>query len=540
MLALDRGWIWRNIANALPSSSAEAVRAARLSVDAFLEAGEKRDAATSMLLLSELLEYEGPVSAIHQLKDMLSLIEVNGVVEDVLRSSIYHSLATRYHKLRSFELGLEAELEAVSLLRGVVGAEKDLVCSLNLAAILAESCGDVALSEKLSAEAITLENEGSAEKYVLARRITNLFEEFNSAEAEEIRALVDMTQDQGLISLCEIAIAEADPNLTPIVRLRKLESVVVKLEREKGSPESKHSAMFAIVRVLREEGRLDRAQLWLRRILLEQPLDLDARDTLLQVLWDCEAWGDAAIFTKEQIVLHGELPGLLWAYGRSQLEAGDFNGALATFMLALSKVDVENPLRSSILEYREKALELGAALPVIAPNAIKLKPIIKEELLEAFEQFSSFISTEKRMVFWTRSSPKEDYDWVSHPEKRAQDLFHTFMKARFLDRISIFEEISTGAGRLDIYIKLDGGLSVVVELKMCGFRYSSAYAASGEEQIKHYMDNRSSSIGYLLVFDARLNKNKERLISDASRASDTIYEIFVDVRPRVSGEKGKG
>lgn len=533
LFAADRGWIWRNLANALPRTSSEAIRAARLSVDAFLEAGEKREAATSMLLLSELLEYEGPIAAVEQLKDMLKLIEANGVVEDVLRSSIYHSLAAQYLKLRSFELGLKAAMEAVSLLRGVAGAERDLVCCLNLSAILAKNCAELELFESLSSEAMALESKGAAEEYALARRITKLFEEFNTAEAEEVRTLAAESGNLDLITLCEVTIAVSDPDLGALARLRKLEAVVVKLERAKSSPEAKHPAMLAIVKILREEGRLDRAVLWLKRILLEQPLNLDARDTLLQVLWDSEAWGDAAIFTKEQIALHGELPGLLWVHGKSLLEAGEFNGALSAFMQALSKVEADNPMRADILECRERALTLGATLPIVAPRDQGVRPILKEELLEAFEQFSKFISADKRMTFWFRPDPKEDYKWVSHPEKRAQDLFHTFLKARFLDRISIFEELDTGAGRLDIYLKLDGGLAVIVELKMCGFGYSSTYAAAGEGQIQHYMANRSSSIGYLLVLDARLKDNGGRLMSDLSQAANTIYEIFVDMRPRV-------
>lgn len=58
---------------------------------------------------------------------------------------------------------------------------------------------------------------------------------------------------------------------------------------------------------------------------------------------------------------------------------------------------------------------------------------------------------------------------------------------------------------MDILLKFDGGLSVILELKMCGFGCSSAYAASGENQICHYMEQRHSYLGFLIVFDARLN-----------------------------------
>src|ERR1700736_6708366 len=99
--------------------------------------------------------------------------------------------------------------------------------------------------------------------------------------------------------------------------------------------------------------------------------------------------------------------------------------------------------------------------------------------------FARFVQADKRMRFWTKGA------WISHPERFAQDLLHTALKAQFKERLLIFEELAAGAGRLDMLLQLGGGMSAIVELKMCGHRYSSAYAASGEDQIRHYMQNRS-------------------------------------------------
>jgi hypothetical protein len=112
-------------------------------------------------------------------------------------------------------------------------------------------------------------------------------------------------------------------------------------------------------------------------------------------------------------------------------------------------------------------------------------------------------------------------------------LLHTFLKARFNERIEIFEEVGTGAGRLDLYVKLDGGLSVIVELKMCGGSYSSAYAASGEDQIRHYMENRKTALGYLVVFDGRLDTNGQPLLTRQA-GPYTVLEKLVNVSPRVT------
>jgi hypothetical protein len=54
---------------------------------------------------------------------------------------------------------------------------------------------------------------------------------------------------------------------------------------------------------------------------------------------------------------------------------------------------------------------------------------------------------------------------------------------------------------------------------MCGFGYSTAYAATGEEQIVHYMENRNTRLGYLIVLDARLDANGKPLFSNIAAPS---------------------
>lgn len=49
------------------------------------------------------------------------------------------------------------------------------------------------------------------------------------------------------------------------------------------------------------------------------------------------------------------------------------------------------------------------------------------------------------------------------PERQAQTLLHTFLKARFLTRLDAVEEVSAGAGRLDLLLKFSGGLGAVVD-----------------------------------------------------------------------------
>jgi len=120
-------------------------------------------------------------------------------------------------------------------------------------------------------------------------------------------------------------------------------------------------------------------------------------------------------------------------------------------------------------ELRDKALDLGGRIAAVPPE-VAAGPVSRPEFEAALIEFANFVKAKKRMTFW-RLNEKKERVWTSSPEAYAQTLLHTYMQAKkFNDRVEIFEELDTGAGRLDLYIKLEGGLSIVVELKMCGKR----------------------------------------------------------------------
>lgn len=152
-----RGWIWRNLSMALELHDPAARRAAQRSADAFLEAGQKRLAATSLVRLSHLLEHDSPAEAIEQLDAMLQIMTQSGLLGNELRAAIHHAKGNRYLALRSYGPGLAAALEAVQLRRGMAGAEPGLISSLHLAVVLANGLNDNDRAVELEREAETLE-----------------------------------------------------------------------------------------------------------------------------------------------------------------------------------------------------------------------------------------------------------------------------------------------------------------------------------------------------------------------------------------------
>lgn len=523
----ERGWIWRNLSYSTKDSDSE--RALKSAVDAFLEAGDKKEAAATLMQLSRMLERSNSASALEQLDEMQALVADQGLIGSELSAMIQHARASRLVKLRNFAGAFDAAMKAVELRRGMTGVEDDLITSLHLAAISGWECGNSATSDELDAEARKLESEISSPRFALGRRLIALNGAYDAVEMDAIEKDAVAGGERDILSTVAVIRATVNPALDVTQRLQLLEAAL----RDKPSKQAKQAIMLAIASVLRNDGQHQRAAEWYRRILNEEPFQLDARDLLIDSLWRIEAWGDAAIFLKSQIDIHGEAPGLLHAYGRSLLEAGDASGCIPVLTRALKLATSGGEAHTAILASRERALEFGGTLTA-EPTPTQSRPLLRDEIEEALKLFSAFVSSEKRMRFWERLDPLADYKWATQPERRAQDLLHTYIKARFQDRVSVFEEIATGAGRLDVLLKVDGGLSIILELKICGFGYSSAYAASGEDQIRHYMEQRKVHIGYLMVFDARLNDFSGTLLAPDAGGQDTICEIFVDMRPRVT------
>ena len=72
---------------------------------------------------------------------------------------------------------------------------------------------------------------------------------------------------------------------------------------------------------------------------------------------------------------------------------------------------------------------------------------------------------------------------------------------------------------------------------MCGSGYSSSYAFEGKEQIVHYMENKGTSLGYLVIFDARRDDFGKGLKGVELVGKHTVYTKFIDVRSEVRFKK---
>jgi tetratricopeptide (TPR) repeat protein len=528
--AAKRGWCWRNVSLALEPNEPEARAAARHSADAFLQAGDKKEAAKSLVRLSDCLVFGKPEDAIRALDEMFALAAKEGLDDRDLGSAAKHIRAIRLAELGRHSEAFDDAMTAVELRRGINGLETQLANSLYLASIQKQKLGQEDEADRLEAEADALSQSNPDPQHRFALEVTELFSNFERAKADDLSKRAKAADAIEIVASVNIAIAELDPMLDDSARIGLLEGTLDDLDAADAPDRAKEPARFALAMRLENSGHRGRAEGWYRTILAANPNSFQVRDRLIQCLWNQKKWGQAAELLSYEIDRFGKSPGLLFALGKSLVEAGDFTKAvpLLTDTMALAE---EPGLKDLAREMRERALDAGGTVPPHRPELAPTNPVTYEELESVLADFSKFISADKRMAFWINEN--YEHKWVPNPERRGKDFLHIFLKARLRDRIDVFEEIGAGAGRIDLYLKFGNGLAAVVELKMCGKGYSSTYAASGEEQIIHYLENRDTSHGYLVVFDARVNDFGKALLKAPATGKFTIGERFVDLRPEV-------
>lgn len=533
--AATRGWAWRNLSLVLSPRNTESLQAARLSADCFLEAGEKRNAVASLLRVCDILEHHDRLQAASELASLEHLVNAPDLWGQLERAALHHNLGNRYLGWRQHKLALEEAKQAIALRRGLSGQEDELISSLHLAVVAALGLDQLTDANAYQSEADRLTEQRASARSKLVARIEAMFDTFDPLVAAEVLAEARSTNDSNLWGAAELAAILANRDQDSALQLARLEDLDGELRRKNARAAAHKPVGLAIVNLLRKSGDLSAACDWLSKMLQSDAGSIDLRDYYADTLRQAQRWGDLAAFMKQQLAVHGQLPGLLSIYGEALLEAGDLSAAVTQLTNALRLMPEDAPPRMFIEKLRNRALDLGGT--ILPPPTINAElPVSRADLERALRDYRTFISGEKRMTFW-RSTPG-DHEWTDQPERQAKDLLHTFLKARFTDRIDIYEELSAGAGRIDLLLKFASGLQAIIELKLCGYGYSSEYAASGEDQIKHYTEARGVRLGYLVVHDARLSDLGKPLLSPTGGA-DTIFEYLIDIAPRVPKKRGR-
>ena len=525
-----RAWACNNLATLLKPTDPTAAEYAQLASDAFLQQGQRVDAARNSLRRANCILAERPADALRHIDEAIGWFAPDGANGRDLRAGLLHAKANTLLRLGHPADAERLAVEAAELRRGIHGAEEGRCASLHLAAHAAKDAGhsDAAASYQQEADSLAATSDDAAG--TLLRRIALLISEFDADTADRLGAEAATMDDPRARGALEL-VRSFRLDLPLADRISHLEKAEAMLKTAGGRARDMDLVHHALAAQLLAAGFRDRALPHYMTVLEHDPLNHEARQNAGALLFELGKWEDAVRFFAEQLRVFGRKPGILYAYGRSLLESGDPGRAVAFLNDARNAGGADPSLRKFAEEFMNVALQrAGRAAPPSEASRDE-RPISREELEECLTEFSAFVAGDKRMTFWSADG-NGAHKWTSRPEHVAKDLLHTALKMRFRARIEVFEEIPAGAGRIDLYIRCQGGLAVVLELKMLGApSYSTTYAFSGQDQVVHYMESKGVKLGYLVLFDARRRDFGTGLNPTTTVNASTVRVFFVDVRP---------
>ena len=323
-----RAWAWRNISLTLRRSDPEAKEAAQRSADAFLQAGNKRQAGTSLVRVVDCLMTEAPERALTALEQMFALVEQESIGNRELRAAVYHVRANRLLELRNAPLALDDAKQAIALRRGLLGAEAQLVSSLHLAAAALLILGQKDEAKTYSDEADALSCREGISHFDLANQVMSLFETFNRDLAGRLETDARASGNWQIVSGVVVARATRDPSLTPEKRLGILEGLLLELDGVHAPSRIREPARRAIAELLTKMGNPERSIGWWRDLARDRPWDNGILANLLNCYMAMKEWAEAEKLLRAQINLRGERPGLLFFLGKVLHSNGRFSEAV--------------------------------------------------------------------------------------------------------------------------------------------------------------------------------------------------------------------
>ena len=501
-----------------------------LAYDRFLESGYKSEAIKNIVHLSHLFENKDPNAANRYLDEAINLYDDQKIIDKEFIASLYHKKGLYCYSINNISEGLEFAEKACFYRETLFGNEYEKYSCYRLAEILANLLQHEKKYEFYHGKAEELINLIQNDGFFLQRELEIIIGDNQKLDTNIISKIESSNFDWLKFSMyLYLAI---NKELSFEKRLEMLDKAKIILRRKKFSNQDYSLIHFAFGELYRNENMLDDAFANYKECLKYNPFYTSALQNCGAMLWHNKAWDKAVSFFKEQIDKLGELPNLSFAYARSLFENGNIEEAFEFFKKCQGNIK-----NVYVQKYLLLCIEKSKTLTLNTSNSVstlqRSTNISLNEFKEALNEFSYSISSDSRMHFWEINKNTKQYKWKACPEETGKQMLITYLNGKFgKNRIEIIQENRAGAGIIDLYLILTGGLKIVLELKICGGAgYSSNYALSGENQIVHYLDNKPTKIGFLLVFDGRL-RDYSKCFKPVQAINDfTIYTIAIDMRP---------
>lgn len=521
-----RAWAYQGL-SLIANNDDDKILFINKAIDRHLESGARDEAIKNIVKLSELYSSNNPAESNRLLDYAISLYDSQRLIDRELSASLNHKKASYLYEIGRYKLAFEFAEQACNLRAELFGNEAEQYSSYKLAENLAKITGDNEKQELYRSKSEELLSIIKDEDSILRHEIALLVES-RKPITEDIEDKVRQSDSKDI--KCSVNLYKAINSDLPFEEgMALLDEAKIYADnlRDKTLLATVH---FAIAEQYRKNNNINDALSNYNACLQQNAFYRAAYQNCTAMLFNNNNWGDAEKFIKERIDLFGELPTMCFAYGRTLYENGKYSEALTYFKKSGDSVDNIDKFILDCAKMLGDDFQLSKGDFVVN----KSKSLSINEFTNALAEFSSSISSDSRMHFWTQDGKPGKYKWKSGPEELGKQMLITFLNGKFGKKsVDIIQETRAGAGIIDLYVILSGGIKIVIELKMCGGGYSSSYALSGTEQIVHYLDNKDTNLGFLVVFDGRLDDYGKHFKAIQTINRNTIYSVAIDMRPNV-------
>ncbi|MCB0538468.1 MAG: hypothetical protein KDE33_13185 [Bacteroidetes bacterium] len=499
------------------------------SADKFLEVGRKREAIKDLCFISELLEKENPNEALAKIDFAIEIYDSEKSLDKELLGSLYHRKASYLYSIGQTSKALDAVEQACKLRENLIGNEYERYSSYTSARLFSHILKNEEKEKLYTKKEEEVKPLIDSEEFRLQEKISSRLSKQEEIEGDLLEEVEKSEYSNFIFS---VYLHNSIITKSPIeIKLEWIDKAKIVLEKYKFYNTHYSLLYYTLAEIYRQEGIINKAIENYEKSLEYNPLNYQAIQNCGATLWNNKLWDKSIIFFQNQLDKLGESPNLCYALGRSFFEKEKYQNAFNYFIKANGKVKGAN-----IQEYINKCIEKNNNLQLPSNDAIEISqsaPISLESFRTTLEQFAFSVSSNSRMHFW--KNIKGNYKWDSNPEERGKQLLVTAFETKYgKNAIEIIQERKAGAGIIDLYIILQGGLKIVVELKICGGAgYSSNYALSGKDQLIHYIKNTQTKIGFLIVFDGRMRDFGKGFIPIQSVDDISIFTTAIDMRPKI-------
>ncbi|MDU8359277.1 hypothetical protein [Pseudomonas syringae group sp. J309-1] len=502
---------------------------AQRAADKHLEAGKRGEAAGNLIKISDIYSSKSAAKALDFIDQAIILFGTERLIDRELHAHLLEKKARYLFELERAPEALPVAEKTCELRRGLSGVETQLHGSLCLLVSIRRKINKHDEASDLKKEIQKLKEVIVDEEFHIRSKILENVKQKAPLSDEVIGSITGLNDpvaqaaayiytalniDDGLQKCFELL--DCAKQLAISVKDQKLLSLIY----------------FSMGELYRRNDMIHEAIAHFKKSIDEHSYFLISVQACTALMLEHKLWSDAELFLTRRVELTGELPGVCLALAKALFAQKKYLMAYRYFRKSESD---EELVKSAIVECLERMSnkeveEMHHIISASSPKYISL-----EELRVALEEFAYSTSSKSRMHFWVKDKTSGAYKWTSRPEELSKQLLITFLSGKFgNDNIDIIQESRAGAGFVDLYIGLSGGLKVVIELKMCGGgSYSENYALSGTDQIVHYLDQLPTKIGFLVVFDGRTRDYGKNIVAIQTSANKTIYSIAVDLRNTV-------